>query len=268
MKEMKQIHDMNTYTPMDATTLTAEQKAKAIRCLFLLTEKRNGDIKGRKVADGSVQRTYDDYKKEDNASPTAANESLMIGSAIAAHERRDVMTCDLPGAYLHAFTDEEVIMALRGKVAELLCMVQPELYRPYVIYDKNEQPVLYVRLNKALYGLLRSALLFYMKLRKDLEAIGFKVNPYDPCVANRMFRGKQQTVIWHVDDLFCSCENKFANTELAAYLSAIYGDGMTVNRGDVHDYRGSTHKRADFSNTVDTICELLDLTYMPTSSCS
>ena len=51
---------------------------------------------------------------------------------------------------------------------------------------ENSQPVLYLEVLKALYGLLQSALLFYKKLRKDLERIGFKVNPDDPCVANMM----------------------------------------------------------------------------------
>ena len=46
--------------------------------------------------------------------------------------------------------------------------------------------MLYVQTNKALYGLLQSALLFYKKLQKDLEGYGFVINPYDPCVANTM----------------------------------------------------------------------------------
>ena len=31
--------------------------------------------------------------------------------------------------------------------------------------------------------------------------IGFKLNPYDPCVANKIVHGKQLTIAWHVDDL-------------------------------------------------------------------
>ena len=50
-------------------------------------------------------------------------------------------------------------------------------------------------------GLLQSALLFYHKLRKELEDYGFEVNPYDPCVANKIINGSQMTVTWHVDDL-------------------------------------------------------------------
>ena len=56
-------------------------------------------------------------------------------------------------------------------------------------------------MSKALYGMLESALKFYERLRKDLEEAGFKVNPYDPCVANKIVNGTQMTVTWHVDDL-------------------------------------------------------------------
>jgi len=33
---------------------------------------------------------------------------------------------------------------------------------------------------------MRASLLFYRKLRKELEDYGFEINPYDPCVANKM----------------------------------------------------------------------------------
>jgi hypothetical protein len=44
-------------------------------------------------------------------------------------------------------------------------------------------------MQKAIYGLLRSALLFYKKLVADLEGDGFVINPYDPCVANKTIKG-------------------------------------------------------------------------------
>ena len=68
--------------------------------------------------------------------------------------------------------------------------------------------------------------------------MGFKVDPYDPCVANRAVRGKQQTVVWHVNDLKCSHVDPVANTELASYLGGMYGENITVHRGKVHDYLG------------------------------
>ena len=64
--------------------------------------------------------------------------------------------------------------------------VDPSLYRKYVTMLKNGVPMLYVQLSKALYGILRAALLFYKKLRSDLEDMGFEINLYDPFVANKM----------------------------------------------------------------------------------
>ena len=77
-------------------------------------------------------------------------------------------------------------MVLRGELAEMMIHIAPQIYRPYVKMDKKGTPILYVRLKKALYGLLRSSLLFYRKLRGELEAYDFKINPYDPCVGNKM----------------------------------------------------------------------------------
>lgn len=61
--------------------------------------------------------------------------------------------------------------------------------------------VLYVELLEVLYGTLRAARLFWEKLSKKLVELGFKINPYDQCVANKCFMGRQLTFGWHVDDL-------------------------------------------------------------------
>ena len=49
--------------------------------------------------------------------------------------------------------------------------------------------------------MMRSALLFYMKFVKDLEGDGYIINPYDPCLTNKIVNGKQLIVAWHVDNL-------------------------------------------------------------------
>ena len=53
---------MDTYKPVYKSDLTFEDRKKALASLMFITEKTNGDIKARKVADGSKQRTYDGYK--------------------------------------------------------------------------------------------------------------------------------------------------------------------------------------------------------------
>ena len=75
----------------------------------------------------------------------------------------------------------------------MLVDIDPMIYQDYVLYE-GKNKILYVKMKKALYGMLQSSLLYYKKFRKDLEGIGFVVNPYNPCVANRIINRSQHTV--------------------------------------------------------------------------
>jgi hypothetical protein len=242
-KELQQLHDYVTYRLVHAHELTAEEKKQALASLIFLTEKRCGRIKTRACVNGSTQWDY--IPKENTTSPTVMTDSVMITSAIDAHEGRVVVTLDIPRAFLHADLDEEVVMLLRGQLADLMVQVDPELYGPYLRKTAKGESILYVRMLKAMYGLLRSALLFYLKLVKDLTDFGFELNPYDPCVANKMVDGKQMTVVWHVDDLKISHKSAKAIDGLVDYLKSKYGDGLMVHTGDVHDYLGVDHDYSD-----------------------
>ena len=55
-----------------------EEKNKALESLLFITEKRNGDIKLRRLADSSKQRTYDGYDMDDGSSPTVTTESIFF----------------------------------------------------------------------------------------------------------------------------------------------------------------------------------------------
>ena len=101
----------------------------------------------------------------------------MITSAIEAHEERDVAIIDIPGAFLHALTDEESYMILCGPLAELMAMIEPSLYCQYITHNSKDQALFYMKTNKALYGLIKSALQFHKKFCTDIEAYVFKVTP-------------------------------------------------------------------------------------------
>jgi hypothetical protein len=92
-------------------------------------------------------------------------------------------------------------MILKGRLAKLRVQVTPNLYRKYIKVNRHGIAILYVKMQKAIYGLLRSAFLFCMKLVADLESIGSMLNLHDPCVANKVINGNQMTVCWHVNDL-------------------------------------------------------------------
>ena len=130
-KELQQIHDMNVYTPVHAHMLTREERKKALSSLVFLTKKRCGRIKTCNCMNGSKQPDY--IKKDNAASPTVATDSVMVTTAIEAHEKQKVATLDIPGAFLHALLDKEVVMILRGILINLMVAIDPELYGPYVI---------------------------------------------------------------------------------------------------------------------------------------
>ena len=128
-------------------------------------------------------------------------------------------------------------MKFQGRLAELMVMASPQTYRKYVTTGSKGESVLFVKLQKALYGMLKSAFLFYKKLVTDLLAQGFKVNPYDPYVVNKMINGHQMTICWHVDNLKISHKDPREVTKVEEWLRGIYGN-VTVCRGKKHTYLG------------------------------
>ena len=74
------------------------------------------------------------------------------------------------------------------------------MYKKYVLY-KGKQTIIYIRMLKSLYRMHFYSIFYYKQFRKDVEAIGFEVNPYNTCVAHRMKYYIQKTVTRHVDDL-------------------------------------------------------------------
>jgi hypothetical protein len=197
-----------------------------------IVEKRDGGICTRACTDSSKERIEPGYKKEDGASTMAARDSILISSTINAHEGRNIATINIPGAFLNAYNDKDTIMLLKGCLAKLMVQVEPHLYCKYIIHSEKNQPLLYIKLTKAIYGLLKSALLFYRKFVNDLKSYSspFVINPYDPCIANATVGNKQMTVTWHVDDLKVSHIDPFQVTKFATYLATIYGNGLVVQR--------------------------------------
>ena len=89
--------------------------------LIFLTEKRDGTIKARACANGSTQRAYID--KHDAASPTVSTEALLTTAVIDAKQNRDVITLDIPNAFVQTpmpKSQQRVIMRINGLVVEYL----------------------------------------------------------------------------------------------------------------------------------------------------
>jgi hypothetical protein len=148
------------------------------------TEKCSGEVKAHACTNGSMQCTH--VAKEEATAPTVTLEAVFIQCTIFAHERQDVASCDITGAFLQADNPDFVLMRLDGILSELMVKVAPQLYCKYITMNAKGKPVLYVQLEKAFYGMMKSALLFYQKWVADLTSLGFTIDPYDPCVVNKI----------------------------------------------------------------------------------
>ena len=176
------------------------------------------------------------------ASPTASLAGLIITCVIDSHEKRDVATVDIPGAFLQTKmpqNEDDVHVVLDGKIAELLAKIFPDTYQKYV-HHKRGQAYIYCKLNVALYGTLKAAILFWKKLSKSLKEMGFTVNPYDCCIANNIINGSQCTIVWQVDDLKLSHKYSKVIDKIIASLDEKYSKTgkMTVRRGKIYEYLG------------------------------
>jgi hypothetical protein len=243
-KEVNQLHRRNCFSPISITEMTQSERRKAQQALMFISQKRDGTIKGRMVYNGKPTREW--LPREDSSSPTAALESIMITSVtIDAVEKRDEMTCDIPNVFIQALMpemkdrEERVMMKITGVLVDILVELNPQLYGPYVVYEKRGK-VLYVRVLRAIYGMLEAASLWYKKFRSELEEVGFKFNPYDPCLANRDQNGKQHTLLFHVDDLKSSHDDPKVNDKFEDWLQMKYGEHgkVVAHRGKIHDYLG------------------------------
>jgi hypothetical protein len=214
--EFTQLEDLSVYEPIDPATLTKAQRRAALRALNLIKEKRDGRLRPQRLL----------YNKAETTSPTVSTDALMLSIMVDAREGRDVATADVVGAYLKAYMDEFVLMKFTGESVDILCRMN-EKYKKFVVVEGNSR-VLYVKLIKAIYGCVKSALLWYELFTKSLQGMGFVLNPYDPCITQA-----QCTVAWYVDDNKISHINPAVVTSVIERIEAQFGK-MTVMRGREH----------------------------------
>jgi hypothetical protein len=109
-----------------------------------------------------------------------------------------------------------------------------------------------------------ASLLYYRKFTNSLKKHGYEMNPYDPCVWNKLIDGKQCTICFHVDDCKISHVSSKVLDKTIEWLrrdyESIFEDGsgeMKVHRGKVHKYLGMT---LDFSTTHQVKISMVDFT--------
>ena len=103
---------------------------------------------------------------------------MFITVLVDANVGRNVDIFDIQEEYLHNETYEGDIILLEVPLADLMVKVAPKIYCKCVIITSKGKPLLCVHIQKSLYGLLQSSLLFYRKMMKDLGSYIFQLKPY------------------------------------------------------------------------------------------
>ena len=242
-KEQYNLHQAKCISPVRWDSLNYQQKKKVLRAMTFFKEKKDSrgvfeKLKGRSVADGSKQ---DRSLYEDTASPTASTPAVFLNLMIAAREKRVVKVVDIPGAFLKADMIGEEVHVIFDKVGSaILCVIDP-IYSSYL----RDDGCLTCKVDKALYGLVESAKLWYNTLKDKLESYGYVGNPKDLCVFNKEVDGEQVTVTFHVDDLLITSVNENGIDDLINKLSIDFECELKPSTGPIISYLGMT---IDFTN--------------------
>jgi len=132
-KELQQMLDKGVWEPVHSKDI--DKNSKVIPSKLFLKEKYNPEgqfekLKARLVA-GGYRQNRALYTEEEISSPTIATQLVFMIAAIAAEEGREVVTGDIPGAYLHADMSGDVYIILPTEVAAILVDMD-ERYKEFV----------------------------------------------------------------------------------------------------------------------------------------
>ena len=154
---------------------------------------------------------------------------------IDALKRWNVTVFNVPRAYLQTDLpkDKCVLLILKDQFVDIMCSINPK-YTAHVQIE-NGTKVLYLRIKKAIYRMIKSALLWYDLYVSVLEGMGFVLNPYNMCVANKTIDRKQCTVAWYVTN------NKISHVEQEVIDDIVdkigkHFPGLTISKGTEHTF--------------------------------
>lgn len=138
---------------------------------------------------------------------------------------------------------------IHGVLVDIPVEIAPDVHKACITKDKKGVRQLLAQCQNALCSVMVAILLCCRKFTKSLTDIGFKTNPCDPCITNKITEGKQMMMCFHVDDYKLSyCKHK-VNDCMVRWLhkeheQRMFEDGlgkMAVSRGKVHKCLGMWH---------------------------
>ena len=128
-------------------------------------------------------------------------EDLLCTLIVDAQEVFDLCTSNVPEAYMNRYIPKDKILLINirgGGGINIICKVNPECEQ-HVRYGIGGK-VLFILIFREIFGCIESVLLWYNLFSTIIDILGFEMNPYDSCVANKVIEGTQYTIPWYVDE--------------------------------------------------------------------
>ena len=139
--------------------------------------------------------------KELVVSTTAALESVLLNTTIDEHKFHYVATIDTPNEFNQAYiVDKFSTMWLRVMLEDRFSKNDPAIYLKYITIRTKVDSFLWILILKAFYGIIKTDLLFYLRILKGIKLNVFNLNPHGHCVVNKTIYGYQKTLVWHVEN--------------------------------------------------------------------
>ena len=243
--EVQNFLDMDAISPVHSSSLHPNQRILRSHPFFKGKYDAAGkfeQLKSRVVGGGDGQ---DKSEYGPISSPTIRPQSNMIILNEAAYEKRNVSSIDIKAAYLNApLKDKTVIIRLTREVSATLISLRPE-YREFMQRDGT----VLARVNRALYGLIESAMLWYEHLAQSLQTMGYTRMKSDLGVFTRSTKLGKSTIGLHVDDMLCTSTHPSLDEYLRDNLRKIYKQ-ISVKTGPDISYLGMMIKMDATNNSV------------------
>jgi predicted small secreted protein len=250
MAEIKQVfEELQALEPVDKEKIP--KGIKPLGCRLFMAEKfdasgQHEKYKSRLVLHRNEQGTS---LYPDRLSPTVIVHAILMCLALATCNTAYTLgKIDVKGAFIQTeMSGTPVYIKCTRQLRDFILDLYPE-YDKYV----GKDGVLYCKLLKVLYKCVQASKLWYEKVRKFLDGLGYIRGEVNPCVFRRVVGDKVYLLTLYVDDILLIAERLEIECVEKAFVAEFWWITMAV--GNSHSYIGMTL-------TVDRGYVVLDMRY-------
>lgn len=225
-EEMASLHSNNTWT---LTALPPGVNPIPVKWVYKIKRDANGNVerfKARLVAKGFRQKEGIDF--DEVFAPVGKYSTLRVLLSMAAAQDLEMHQLDIKTAFLNGVLEEQVYIQ------------QPPGY-------EEGEPGTVCHLHKSLYGLRQAPRAWHLRLKEELEKLGFTASAADPGLYISNDKAGTSFLLVYVDDILILSK---ALDTVKTVKTALQGVFDAHDMGDAYYFLGMTIERDRTSNTI------------------